>query len=111
MTEEEVDAFVQEKVHGNLLPWEANPRPGGSCNTFRAQEVTLRAIIFLQGVCGGTVPWILVRKVTGYSRNTHHKVATCLRRKGAIKVHHNNHCPSLRRSYSISVGRSDGVKG
>lgn len=84
LTEEEIDQFVQDKVYGVLLPWEKNPRARGSCNTFRAQEVTLRAIIRLQQLYGRANRNLVMRH-TGYSKTTHQQVTSHLCRKGALE--------------------------
>jgi len=104
MTEEEIDQFVQEKVYGTLLPWEKNPRPNGSCNTFRAQERTLRVIIMLQKYYG-TANRNLVMQITGYSRITHQQMMSNLRKKGAIEWKCEHKWPPKRRSYKPCTNR------
>ncbi len=105
MTQEEIDQFVQSKVHETLLPWERNPRPKGSCNTFRAQERTLRTIIMLQQLAG-SANRNLVMRITGYSEWTHHHAVTHLRRKGAIENQREHKWSSHRRRYIATFDRS-----
>jgi hypothetical protein len=109
MTEEEIDALVQEKVYGVLLPWEKNPRPKGSCNTFRAQERTLRAIIMLQKFYG-TANRNLVMQITGYSKWTHCRVVSNLRKKGAIENLREHKWCSHRRMYIPTIGRLSSIE-
>ena len=104
MTEEEIDQFVQSKVYGTLLPWEKNPRPNGSCNTFRAQERTLRVIIMLQQLYG-LANRNLVMQITGYSRITHQQMMSNLRKKGAIEWKCEHKWPPKRRSYKPCTNR------
>jgi hypothetical protein len=104
MTEEEIDQFVQEKVYETLLPWEKNPRPNGSCNTFRAQERTLRTIIMLQNFYG-TANRNLVMQITGYSKITHQQMMSNLRKKGAIEREYEHAWPPKRRSYNVCTNR------
>jgi hypothetical protein len=104
MTEEEIDQFVQEKVYGTLLPWEKNPRPKGSCNTFRAQERTLRTIIMLQNFYG-TANRNLVMQITGYSKITHQQMMSNLRKKGALESLREHKWCSHRRSYKATPNR------
>ena len=104
MTEEEIDQFVQSKVYGTLLPWEKNPRPKGSCNTFRAQERTLRVIIMLQQLYG-LANRNLVMQITGYSRITHQQMMSNLRKKGAIEWKCEHKWPPKRRSYKPCTNR------
>jgi hypothetical protein len=104
MTEEEIDQFVQDKVYGVLLPWEKNPRPKGSCNTFRAQERTLRVIIMLREL-GCFANRNLVMQITGYSKITHQQMMSNLRKKGAIERECEHVWPPKRRSYKVCTNR------
>ncbi len=99
-TEEEIDAFVYEKVHGNLLPFEKVKRPRGSGNTLRAQERTLRAIIAAASSTG-LANRSIVRELTGYSEETHRRVVCSLRRKGAIGYLYEHRWQPKRRSYVV----------
>lgn len=104
LTQEEIDQFVQEKVYGTLLPWEKNPRPNGSCNTFRAQERTLRAIIMLQQLYG-SANRNLVMRTTGYSKTTHQQVMSNLLYKGALESLREHKWCSHRRRYVATTNR------
>jgi len=102
MTQEEIDQFVQEKIYNTLLPWERNPRPNGSCNTFRAQERTLRAIIMLQQLYG-SANRNLVMRATGYSKLTHQQIMMVLRSKGATENLREHKHPAHRRRYVVNT--------
>lgn len=104
MTPEEIDAFVQEKVYGNLLPWEKVKRPtkgerkGGT--RLKTQERILRAII-AAAAATGLANREVVREATGYSDTTHWMSVQELVRKGAIRGERERCMRPRRRHYVL----------
>jgi len=85
ITEEMIEAFVQEKVRNTLMPWERGKPHNYDGNTFRAQETFLRAVIHLNRMGSIPAPGRMVQQLTKYATNTHWQIAIVLRRKGAIE--------------------------
>jgi len=102
-TNEEFEAFLEERVRRNLLPWEH--RKGE--RRMKAQEEVLRAIYRLHLEGYDEAPRWLVKKLSGYRDQTISTTVSRLRRKGAIVRLHSHRS----RSYRLRWGKLSEVTG